>query len=178
MRKTIFSIAVGLGATVLLAAGGITPLHVKTGLWETSMTHSTSGQVSLPPEAIARLTPEQRAKLEAAMGAMASHAPKADTSQHCLTQEELTKDPFTGKGQDKKWKCDETMIKSTGSELDLHEVCGEGTSKMDAHISIQALDSEHTKGTIQSDVTMGGRTMHQNMNFTSKWVGASCPAGE
>ncbi|MGH9433837.1 MAG: DUF3617 family protein, partial [Terriglobia bacterium] len=163
MRKTIFSIVIGLAATVLLAAGGITPLHVKTGLWETSITGSTSGQVGLPPEAAARLTPEQRAKLEAAMGAMGSHAPKVNTNRHCVTQEELTKDPFTDKGQNKKWKCDDTVIKSTGSELDLHEVCGEGTSKMDAHISMQALDSEHTKGTIQSDLTAGGHTMHQNM---------------
>ncbi|MGH9360170.1 MAG: DUF3617 domain-containing protein [Terriglobia bacterium] len=178
MRKAIFSIAVGLGAAVLLAAGGITPLHVKTGLWETSMTSSASGQLALPPEAVARLTPEQRTKLEAAMGAMASHAPKADTSQHCVTQEELTKDPFTDKGQNRKWKCDETVIKSTGSELALHEVCGEGTSKWDAHISMQAVDSEHTKGAVLADITMGGRTMHQNMNFTSKWIGASCPAGE
>ena len=138
------------------------------------MTGTATGKIGLPPEAAANLTPEQRAKIEAAMGAMASGTPKVHTSRHCVTQDDLTKDPFGNRNKNQ--KCDETVVKSTGSELAVHEACQEGSSKVDAHISIQALDSEHVKGNVQADITMGGHTMHQNTSFTSKWVGASCSA--
>jgi Protein of unknown function (DUF3617) len=180
MRKIILSgvavlLVAGLWSAALLAAG-LTRLNVKTGLWETTTTGVNTGKIALPPDVAARLSPEQRAKIEAAMAARGSQGPKTVTSQHCVTEEELTKDPFTDRGKDAKWKCDQTALNSTGSSLEVHEVCSDGSSKMDMHVSVQAIDSEHVKGNVQADMTMGGHTMHQNTQFTSKWLGASCPA--
>ena len=175
MRKMLLTVTLGAMSTALWAAG-ITPLKVKPGLWETSMTNTTSGQMGLPPEAAGKLTPEQRAKIEAAMAAQGAGGPRSSTHTNCVTEEDLNKDPFQDKNQMKDFKCDETVVQSTGSSLELHEVCSQQSSEFDAHVTLQALDSEHVKGAVQADITMGGRTMHQDMNFTSKRIAATCPA--
>ena len=41
------------------SADELKPLDVKPGLWETTMTSQMSGMPPIPPEALARLTPEQ-----------------------------------------------------------------------------------------------------------------------
>ena len=175
MRKAVLGSAIGFGAVALLAAGGVTPLHVKPGLWESTMTITTSGLPPIPPEAAARLTPEQRARMEAAKGSMAGH-PTVTTNQHCVTADQLSSDPFKPRNQDKRWKCDETVVNSTGSSLEVHESCSGTDSKLDAHVAIQALDSEHVKGTSDGEITAGGHTMRSHTTFTSKWLSASCPA--
>src|ERR1700676_2872864 len=71
MRKILSSTLICLSAeVVLLAAGKVQPLNVKTGLWQVSTTTTMSGLPDIPPEMQARLdqmTPEQRAKMEAMM---------------------------------------------------------------------------------------------------------------
>src|SRR5271170_8464285 len=62
MRTSILCGLVVLSSSVLWAADEIQPLDVKLGLWETTWTSQSAGQVPIPPEAMANLTPEQRAK--------------------------------------------------------------------------------------------------------------------
>jgi hypothetical protein len=63
MRNVLLGIVLLLSLTVM-AADKIQPLNVKLGLWETTHTTTTSGQMPIPPEMLAKLTPEQRAKME------------------------------------------------------------------------------------------------------------------
>ena len=54
----------------LSAADKLTPLNVKEGLWEITVTHSMTGMPNMPaipPDALAKLPPEQRARMEAMM---------------------------------------------------------------------------------------------------------------
>src|SRR5215472_8709780 len=175
MRKLMF-LGVFFFSWILIgtAQDQVQPLNVKTGLWETTTAMKTTGQVGIPPDVAAGMTPEQRAKFEAAMKNRANGITR--THKNCLTKEKLTQNPFSDKGKGDQ-KCTETVIKSTGSNLEVREVCtGEGT-KSDTHISIQAIDSERVKGSVQSTVTEGGRTMNINGSSESKWLGPSCPAG-
>ena len=48
MGKSMFFGAVCLWATVLLAGGKVTPLNVKTGLWETTSTTMINGSIGWP----------------------------------------------------------------------------------------------------------------------------------
>jgi uncharacterized protein DUF3617 len=172
MQKMILSGMIGLMAPILLAAGNIQPLKVKPGLWQETITSTTSGQPPIPPGTLDKLTPEQRAKFEAAVKGRTSKGPQTRTFNHCVTQEDLNKDPF---GEDKK-SCTRTVLASTGSKMDVHAVCtGNGGVKTDFTVHIEALDSENVKASVHVNSTGGGRAMNGDSNITGKWLGAACP---
>jgi len=131
MRKLALWIVACLWASVLLAAGKYQPLNVKTGTWQTTWTTTVSGLPPIPQDMLNRMTPDQRARVEAAMKNMASGTPRTRTSQTCLTKEQLQKDPFN----DRK-SCTETVLTSTGSGMEVQEECTEREMKTNAMVRI------------------------------------------
>ncbi len=113
MRPILLGLVLLLSAAVW-AADKIQPLNVKTGLWETTRTTTTSGQMPIPPELLARLTPEQRAKMEERMKANSAEKTRASTSKSCMTKEKLEKAPFS----DEQKNCTRTIVRSTSSEAE------------------------------------------------------------
>jgi Protein of unknown function (DUF3617) len=171
MRKLILASVICLSVQLLWAAGGkYQPLNIKTGQWETTWINNFSGRAPISPEMVANMTPEQRAKFEAAMNKMASQGPRTRTVKTCATKEKLQRDPFNR--EDK--SCTETVLNSTGSKMEVHEVCSEENMKADITVHIEAVNSEYVKGTVQTNATGGGNTMNINGTFTSKWIGAVC----
>ena len=172
MQKMILFGVICLFAPVLLAGGNIQPLNVKPGLWQTTITSTRSGQPPIPPGTLDKLTPEQRAKLEAAMKARASQGPQTRSYKKCVTQEDLNKEPFA---EDKQSRT-RTVLSSTGSKMDVHEVCtGSGGMKTDFIVHIEVLDSENVKASVHVNATGGGRAMNGDSNITAKWLGQTCP---
>lgn len=169
MRKPALWILLCLSASVALAAGTYQPLNVKLGTWETTFTTAISGAPPIPQEMIDKMTPEQRARFDAAMGKMASGTPRTRTSKTCLTKEKLEKDPFNDRPS-----CTEKVLTSTSSKMEIEEICDEENAKSDSTVRIEATDSENIKGWAQTVVTGSGKTMNVNGTFTSKWVGAAC----
>jgi Protein of unknown function (DUF3617) len=169
MRNLTLWILICLSASILLAAGKYQPLNVKTGTWETIYTTTVSGAPPIPQEMLDKMTPEQRTRFDTMMKKMATGTPTTRTSKTCLTKEQLAKNPFN----DRK-SCTETVLASTGSKMEIEEVCMEENAKTNAKVRIEASDSENVKGWVQSTVTGSGRTMNVNGTFTSKWIGAVC----
>lgn len=176
MRKSIFLCAICLWAAVLLAGDKIVPLNVKTGLWQTTETVLMSGGLGLPPGAAAQLSPEQRAKLEAAMKSMGNGTPMTHTYKSCVTEKDLKENPFNDKSNGA-MKCRAAVIKSTSSDAEVQEDCAEGTTKFQFHVSLHASSREHVTAIGKGSGTMGGHTMNSAIKLESKWLGASCPAG-
>lgn len=173
MRNAILIGAAFLAMPALLAAADKTPLNVKTGLWHVTMNHSSSGALGIPPDMAAKLTPEQRAQVEAAMkNRSGAGGSKPTTYDKCITKDDLTKDPFSNDKQN----CSEKVIKSTSSDLEIQETCTSELGKADVHVNLHAIDSEHVKGTGHVVSTAGGRNMTDDLTFDSKWQSASCPA--
>ena len=171
MRKNILLGVIFLWAPVLLAAGDVRPLNIKTGLWEVTMTSEVSGRPPIPPDVLARMTPEQRAKFEAAMKARASQGSQPKTHTNCITKEKLNKDPFS----EERKSCTRTVLASTGSRMDIREVCEDQNGKREMTIRIEAPDSEHVTGSGQVTAAGGNNSMNVSMHFTGKWIGAVCP---
>ncbi len=169
MRKAALWILLCLSASLALAAGKYQPLNVKLGTWETTFTTAISGAPPVPQEMLDKMTPEQRARFDAAMSKMASGAPRTHTSKTCLTKERLEKDPFSDRQS-----CTEKVLTSTSSKMEIEEVCNEENAQSDSKIRLEAIDSENVKGSMQTVVTGSGKTMNVNGTFTSKWVGAAC----
>src|SRR6266702_8368239 len=134
MRSILLGLVLLSGA--VWAADKIQPLNVKTGLWETTRTTTTSGQMPIPPELLARLTPEQRAKMEERMKANSAEKSRTDTSKSCLTKEKLEKAPFS----DEQKECTRTIVTSTSNKAEVRFTCEKADTMVNVTINIEALD--------------------------------------
>jgi len=159
------------GSTVCPAirAADYRPLDVKTGQWQTTMTPQSSGQLPIPDELAKRLTPEQIAKVQAAMQ---ERNGKPTVYKSCLTKDQLDK-PFD-LGDEKTKSCTHTVITSSGNKQDIRIDCSSQGMKASGTVKIEAVSSESIKGTMEMAITNGEHTMNSNTTFTSKWVGAAC----
>jgi hypothetical protein len=168
-----FSIALAMlfCSTVCSAvrAADYRPLDVKTGQWQTTMTGQTSGQMPIPDELAKRLTPEQLAKMQAAMQ---ERNGKSSVYKSCLTKDQLDK-PFDF-GDDKTKACSRSFVTSSGGKQEIRIDCNSQGIKASGTVKLEALDAENIKGTIAMTTTSGDRTMNINNTFTSKWIGAAC----
>jgi hypothetical protein len=159
-----------LAATVLLAqtqskrsapsAPPLTPLNMKTGLWQTTMTGKYQG---LPPQ------------IASAMNA-------THTYKSCVTPEQLSKNEWA-KGL-AGYKCSSmTVVTSTGTEVKVQatgcDVSNGMTAAGGGHFRLSG--PEHLTGWM--DVTFSGNTpfgnsgsVHMRADYISNWIGATCPA--
>src|SRR5215471_1665648 len=90
MRQRLF-FGMLIFALTAFAADKMQRLNVKTGLWEVTTTMSTQGETPVPAELLQRLTPEQRARMEARMKAQPAGRSRTTTEKNCLTEEDLAK---------------------------------------------------------------------------------------
>jgi hypothetical protein len=158
-------------AVALSAADNIAPLNVKEGLWEVTVTHSMSGMPAMPnipPDALAKMPPDQRARVEAMMNGQ----PSTDVRKECITKEKLEKhSAFSANRGD----CTRTIVSSTGSKLELKFHCEEKQSSSDGTFLMEAIGSDNVKGTMHSVVkTSSGKTMNMDFTITSKYLGPAC----
>lgn len=155
----------------------ITPMNVKTGLWQSTSTITIIGSLGLPPEVLAKMTDEQKARYAAAMQAQSGGHSSTHTNKGCLTQKDLTTDPFArNNSDDENIHCHGTLLSSTSTDIVLQETCS-GEATMNYTMKIHADSAEHAIGTGTGTATMGGHTMNSSVKFDSKWISATCPAG-
>ena len=152
-------------------ADKLTPLNIKEGLWEMTVTHSMIGMPAIPPDTLAKMPPEQRARLEAAMKQNGAGGPTTDVHKECVTKEKLEKQsPFS----DDRKECSRTVLNSTGSKLEIKVHCEEKQSSTDASLLLEAVSADNVKGSMQSVTNTTGRTMNMNFTFSSRYLGPAC----
>ncbi len=179
--KTNIVVAITFAIAVpgLLAQQKVTPLNVKTGQWQSTTTIAVTGSMGIPPEMEAKLTPEQRTRMQAAMDSSGSGQTHTTNDKSCLKQEDLTRDPFNAGKNDEGMKCRENLVRSTSSDADVELTCTDprgNTSEF--RITFHAIDQEHVTGTGHGNVNMYGHTMKSDWKMQSQWLQASCPAHE
>jgi hypothetical protein len=154
----------------LWAADKITPLNVKEGLWEVTVTHSMSGMPATPnisPDALAKMPPEQRARVEAMM----KGGPSTDVRKECITKEKLEKhSAFSNNRGD----CTRTVVNSTGSKLEVKFHCEEKQTSSDGTLLVEAIGSDNVKGTMHLVTNSNGRTMNMDFTISSKYLSPAC----
>jgi len=173
MRTVVLSVFVIVSSSFLWAADEFTPLDVKLGLWETTWTGQTQGQMPIPADAMANLTPEQRARIEEAMKARAAKGPgsgiHSGAHKSCITKDKLNKDAFAERKE-----CTHSVVSSNSHKLVMKMECEEEGVKSNGTLTVEALTSGLTKGTVEMVATGGGHTMNINNSFTSKWISSDC----
>jgi Protein of unknown function (DUF3617) len=146
------------------------PLNVKAGLWESTRTWTTSGQMPIPEGMLDRLTPEQRARFEERMKANSSAKTHTTDDKHCVTKEDLQKPPKFTDSADCTW----TLLESSDTRAKGSAICQVEGMKMTGNGEFQAPDQEHMTATIHLTSTGGGHSMTTDATIASKWLGSGC----
>jgi hypothetical protein len=171
--KSLLLALIVFSLATLWAADTITRLNLKEGLWEMTSTHTMTGMPPIPADALAKMTPEQRGRMEAAMKQGAMGGPKTDVRKHCITKEKLEKQSaFDENRKD----CTRTVVTSTGSKLELKIHCEGKEQQMstDGTFVVEAVGSESAKGSMHAVTNGNGRTMNIDFTFSSKYLGPAC----
>ena len=170
MRRMVAGFALSLAGFALRAADSLQPLAVKAGQWAITRTTENSGMPPIPAETLARLSPEQRARMEAAM--KARQGAHTVVSQSCVTPDQLKKSFDIGIEQR---NCTRQIVTSTSAKQEVHFECtGTSGMKQSGSIVVEAVAADRIKGAVHMTASGAGNTMSVDSNFTGKWLGAAC----
>jgi hypothetical protein len=151
-------------------------LNIKLGLWETHTQAKISGDIAsmIPPDQLAKMTPEQRTQVQAMMQQSMAAAQKPHYAKQCMTAEKLAKG--FDLGDEKSGNCKNTVSTNTGSEYDAHVVCSGNYGQQAMSVHISADSPTHVIGTVTGDGTQGSKGMSYSGTFEGKWLGSDCGA--
>jgi len=155
------------------AADAIEPLDIKPGLWEISLTVRNNGLPPITPADLSKLTPEQRATIEAKAKERKAEGPRTTVKRSCLNEEDLHQPlmlTFGGEGQG----CQQTVTNASGAKREIRVDCGKGDAHGGGTVRIEALDPENAKVDSTWTATEGGRTIKMTSTATLRWLGAVC----
>ncbi len=171
MRATSW---MGIAARALAAAGAawaagtFQPLNIRSGLWEITLTVRTRGAPPLTADLLARLTPEQRAR----MAARARAAPQSETTvkRSCLSESEL-RQPLVMAFPDTQG-CRQTVVTASATRQQIRVVCGDGSAG--GVVTMQATGSENARVVSRWNAAHGPNAVTLDSTATLKWLGPSC----
>jgi hypothetical protein len=161
-------------STAALPAQEIKPFDVKLGLWETTSTTEMGGMSmpampQIPPDALARMPPEQRARVEAMMKGRGG-SPGAMTVKACITKETLARAGAFGQ-TDK--SCTMKVVSSSPMKQVLHMDCVRDNDHTAGDVTVERVDAEHVKGTMAMK-SEGEHSVSIKSNFETKWLSSDC----
>ncbi len=162
INQSYIVITLVLSSTVAYAD----PLDVKPGLWETTTTTEMSG---MPPIDTSKMTPEQKARMEAAMKARQAQGPRVHVHKSCMTKEKLEREPFQDKDKE---SCTHTVILSSRTHWQSKLLCA--NPKRVGEFNIEAVSRERIKGSVQMNESNGKQAMAVHVSIAGKWLGSSC----
>jgi hypothetical protein len=166
------TIVLGLGTaagTVALVQAAEPALDIRPGLWEMTTGGGTAGGPAVPPDALAKLPPQQRAQVEAAMG----QAGKPRVTRSCVTRRQLETGPSFG--QSEHMSCRRTVLKRSAGALDMRLECtGEGQQRTTSSFHFAAPTPETLAGTVEVAMQSGPNATTSNQNVQGRWLGPDC----
>lgn len=165
MRRAAFLATVAVLAGMRIAQAAT--LDVRTGLWEVTSSGETTGVPPVPPEVLARMTPEQRAAMTAAIG----NAGKPETIRSCITNKTLQR----GLNFDRpdRGDCHRTVLQNTSRQVDVRMECT-GEQKASGTFQIQATDRQTISGRLDMVVGSGPNPMTIKRVLQGRWLGSDC----
>ncbi len=159
-----------VGAVAAVHAAELTKPNIKPGLWEVSVSPKMSGEMPIPEDQLAKMTPEQRARLEAAMK---NAGGKPHIYKECMTPEKIAKGFEMDRGADSA-SCKRNVISSTSSELTLHDDCNDPKRKSSTDVHFEIKGGKQMDGKVHIVVTQSGKSMTVDSTLSGKWLSASC----
>ena len=157
--------AIAMGTLLLpliAAAADFTPLAVKPGLWEVTMT----AKVQLSEAMLANIPPDRRAQMEAMM---AGRGGQPTVVKSCLTKEKLSK--ALDFASDAKKTCQYKLVTSSATKQELEVQCTANGKTTVGKMTFEALSPESGKAIMQ--MTQDGGTK-VDMTINSRYLSPDC----
>jgi len=170
MRASI-SLVLTLSLSAVWAADNIQTLNVKTGLWRVTTVTVITGEMPIPAELLAKLTPQQRTRMEERMKARSPERTTTTTEKNCITKEQLEQGPAFGEHRE---QCVRTVVTSTSKKANMKVECEQEGVKEDGNLQFEALGSENVTGSEHITASDGTHTMNSNSTITAQWIGPAC----
>jgi hypothetical protein len=172
--KRLLQVALtSLAVAASVQAADLTKPNIKPGLWEVATSPHISGEMPIPEDQLAKMTPEQRSRLQAAMKASMANGAKPRIYKECMTPEKIARgfdiDPH---GDDS--SCQRKVVSSSASELTLHDECNKPERKTVTDVHFEVKGGTQMSGKINVVMNSNGKTMTVNSTVRGKWLGASC----
>jgi Protein of unknown function (DUF3617) len=171
------ALACALGVLVMLPVSADetkVKLAADTGLWEVTTHPQTNGELPISQEQLQRLSPEQRARIEAAMKAAMENANQAHVMRECLTPERLAKG--FDLGDDSSSSCKTTVVRNTSTELEAHRECKGESNVRTMTERLRTSGRRQVSGTIDVLMSQGAKQLTMHMSVEGRWLGADCGA--
>lgn len=175
---TIRSMAVALAAIpmICLSADG-SKLNVRLGLWETSTTIAGAGDAAMAgmAEAMQNMTPEQKARMAAAMSHMKQEpsAPRLHKSRSCMTPEKMQRDSFFN-DKEMHGHCTHTITENNSHATAVSFTCSEEGVTSEGKVRFETISPTSVKGTMDMHMVMHDRPVNMHSDFQSTWISADC----
>ena len=175
-RQSIFALVFCLLAGPAAAEN----LNIKPGLWEVTSLREANGtppmsaaQRAEMERGMAKMPPEMRAKMEAAVKSSLVNLAKPIVKRSCVLQEDLNK-PLDLDGGRGDGNCTRTIVKSTASVQEIRLECSKGTQKSGGTVRMVAANAESWTSTMNGTVSDTGGSMETKIKMSGKWLGADC----
>jgi len=159
-----------VGTIAAVQAADIVKPNIKPGLWEISVTPRMSGEMPIPADQLAKMTPAARARIEAAMK---NAGAKPRVYKECMTPEKIAKGFEMDRGADAA-SCKRNVIASSSSELTLHDECNDTTRKSSTDVHFEIKGGTQMNGKVHIVVTQSGKSTTVDSTLTGKWLSTSC----
>jgi hypothetical protein len=172
MKQKMFCLAV---TALACGAAFADKFDVKPGLWETTTATEVGGKTmsampAIPPEVLAKMTPEQRARMQAMMSIGGPGKPMTD--QSCVTEKQL-EHGFQPETDDQQ-SCKVESMTSTGKTQEVHLVCTNSQGKGTGVLKVTATSRESYEGTMDMEMVVAGHPATIKIHMKGKWLGANC----
>jgi Protein of unknown function (DUF3617) len=165
--RTLIATAVALAAGIPLQTFAES-FNAKPGAWQMSMTTLIAGN-PIPPEALANMPPEKRAKVEEAMKARAGR-PITITQKTCVSQKDLDQDRIIRSMKDDS-NCTRNVLSRSASRMVMEQTCPEPQAST-SQMTIEATTPESLSASIVRVRGDGkGKVLIDVKGF---WLGPSC----
>jgi Protein of unknown function (DUF3617) len=158
-----------LGCCAAPCAFAAEKLDVKPGLWEIASTSHISGIPPLPKELENKVTPEQRAAMEAAFRKEAEKGPQTDTDRECITQKEAEQPFDLGETKD----CTQTVVRTTRTTQEVRLACN-GELKGSGVLRVTTPTPETMSGSLDLQLGSGKDAMKVKSQVEGRWLGPDC----
>jgi len=166
LASKVFQYAVALAVAMPLHALADS-LNAKAGAWEMTTTTLSKG-MPVPADSLAKMPPEQRAKIEKAIQARAGKL-VTHVTKKCLTQADLDQDRVIK--SDDEGQCKRKIISKSASKIVLEQTCAAPRASTST-MMIEARTPENIVSSI--DIVQGDASGKIHVDIKGRWLGTSC----
>jgi Protein of unknown function (DUF3617) len=163
--KAVALLGCGLFALVASAAD---KLDIRTGTWEVTATTHMSG-TPLSREMLGKMTPQQRAEIEAAMKAEAAKGPQTEVTRECITTDDVEQ-PFKSASTE---DCTQSISRTTRTTQEVRLVCT-GEYKGTGLLRVNAPNPESMTATLDLRAGEAPEAFTIKSQMKGRWLTAQC----